>query len=366
MPKRQIHQMLPTLTYGDAIGNYTLALRSLFREWGFESEIFAERWHPRLAKECHPYEAYGKRSHADNLVLLHYSIGGEINTYACNLPDKVILYYHNITPPHYFYQVNGELARQLYEARQTLETLAEKFPVIAASPYNAQELEGMGFDVLGVAIPCIGTVERLTHQTDSADAVAVRNRFAKKDTFDWLYLGRLSPNKCVHDVIKAFYYYHTWIRSSSQLLIVGTGEGLEPYVDSLYRLISQLQLDGAIVFAGHCTDEALPAFYEIADVYISMSEHEGFGIPMVEAMVHGRPIVAYASTGVPFTLGNAGVLIKRKEPAIIAEVVHEIELNPDLRQRLIEGQRAQAATFTSEAAKRQIEACLHPFVDRLR
>lgn len=359
---RQIHQMLPTLTYGDAIGNYALDLRSLFREWGYESEIYAERWHPRLAKDCLAFQEYKKVSHPDNLVLLHYSIGGEINEYALSLAEQVVVCYHNITPPHYFYSVNGELARQLHDARRHLASIAKQVPAIADSVYNAQELEEMGFQVLGVTAPCIGTLERLSRQVDSPEAEEIRRRYGTQDSFDWLCLGRISPNKCVHDVIKAFYYYHTWIQPASRLFIVGTGEGLEPYVDSIHQLVSRLKLDGAVIFAGHCADEALPGFYQLADVYVNLSEHEGFGVPLLESMLNELPIVAHAVTAVPYVLGDAGIHIHQKEPAIIAEVIHELEINEELRQQIILGQRLRLDAFSNDKVKQQMKICLQPFL----
>ena len=358
---RQIHQMLPTLGYGDAIGNHVLALRDLFRSWGYESEIFAERWHPRLADVCHHFQDYRRFNHPDNLVLLHYSIGGEINRYALNLPDRVVLYYHNVTPAHFFYQVNGELARQLHEARQDLQALAGKIPAIAASAYNAQELESMGFDVVGVSFYII-TFDRLDSGLSQAGSQEIRRRFDKENSFDWLYIGRLAPNKCIHDIIKSFYYYHAWIQPESRLLLVGTGEGLEPYVDHLYRLVSRLGLDGSVVFAGHYgAEDGLAGFYRMADVYVSMSEHEGFCIPLIEAMHYDLPVVAHASTGVPYTMGQAGVLIHQKDPAVVAEMVHEVEINETLRHQLIKGQHTQLDLFSPDQARAQLREVLQAF-----
>ena len=114
---RQIHQLLPFIAYGDAIGNQVLELRRLLRELGYASEIFAENWDPRLSDVCRSYHEYRKQSHPDNLVILHYSIGGEVNRLVLSLPDRAVIYYHNITPAHFFYAVNGHMARQCNEAR---------------------------------------------------------------------------------------------------------------------------------------------------------------------------------------------------------------------------------------------------------
>lgn len=356
---RQIHQILPFLAYGDAVGNQVLELHRLLRKWGYCSEIFAENWDPRLVNECRPYQEYTKFSHPDNLLILHYSIGGEVNRFVLSVPDRVVIYYHNVTPAHFFYWVNGQVARQCAEARRDLQALVGKVPAIAASPYNAGELQSMGFQVLGV-VPYIIPFEKLNAGESSSMATEIRWRFANTNVITWLYVGRLVPNKCIQDIIKVFYYYHTWINPASRLLLVGTGAGFEIYVESLQRLVDRLQLGQAVVFAGHYSaTDGLGIFYRMADLYVSMSEHEGFCIPLVEAMYYGVPVLAYASTGVPYTIGNAGVMIRRKDYTVIAEVAHEMITNDLLRSRLIEGQRARLAAFAPDVARTQFRACLN-------
>lgn len=360
---REIHQILPTLAYGDAIGNQVLELQSLFREWGYTCKIFAERWHPKLASDCHPFETYHRHSSADTLLIFHYSIGGEVTKFIQGLPDTVLLYYHNITPAHFFYKVNGEIARQLDEARRTLRTFADTTPAIAASPYNKEELEELGFDVLGVA-PYILTFDTLDAGLHSAGADKIRRQFGTSNTTDWLYVGRLAPNKCIHDTIKAFYYYHTWIEPASRLILVGTGDGLQPYVDRLYELVTELALDGAVVFAGHhAASDGLAAFYQMADLYVSLSEHEGFCIPLIEAMYYQTPVIAHASTGVPYTLGDAGILIHEKVPAVIAEIAHEVAGDETLRRQLIARQTQRVADFAPDTIRARLHDVLQPYLD---
>jgi glycosyltransferase involved in cell wall biosynthesis len=345
---RQIHQILPYLTYSDAIGNLALELRHLFQEWGYPSEIFAENWDRRLAKECHSYLEYGRYSRADNLLILHYSTGGETNRFVLDVPDQIVVYYHNITPPHYFDRVNGMLAQSLREARRDIEHLVHRAPAICDSPYNRQELEKMGFQILGV-VPPILTFDHLD---------GTRNTLGqeKHGATDWLHVGRLAPNKCIHDIIKTFYYYHIRIASRSRLFLVGSWEGLEPYVNDLRQLIARLDLGESIMLTGRV--DSLVEFYRMADVYLSMSEHEGFCIPLIEAMYFDLPVLAYASTGVPATLGDAGVLIQHKAYPVIAEMVHEIIADEKLRGRLIQNQRARLAAFAPDVVRAQLRACL--------
>jgi glycosyltransferase involved in cell wall biosynthesis len=344
---QQIHQILPTLAFGDAIGNLVLELARLLREWGYESEIFAERWDPRLAGQCRPYEEYRRYSRPDNVLILHYSIGGASNEFAMGLPDRVILYYHNITPARYFYRTNGQTAHALEQALRALPKYS-RLLAIADSPFNGQELESLGFRVIGVVPPLL-SLGGLDASLESPAASVLRRRFGNRGTTDWLHVGRLAPNKCIHDIIKAFYYYSQWIDPKSRLLLVGTTDSLQAYVDELYHLVTKLRLDGKVVFTGHV--ESLGLFYQMSNLYISMSEHEGFCIPLVEAMCHDVPVVAYASTSVPSTLGGAGVLVHAKDYAAIAEMSHEIISNTVLRERLVRGQRERLVEFEPERTR---------------
>lgn len=342
MKPRAIHQILPYLGYGDAIGNLAFELRGVLRAWGYTSEIFAEVCEPRLARECRPLSDYRRFSNAENFLILHYSVGGAANRFVLDVPDRVIVYYHNITPPHFFYAINGDLARRLQEARRDLPLLRERATAIADSPYNQRELEALGFHVLGVTPPILS----FAHLPSPSDHHA---------TTDWLFVGRMSPNKCVHDVIRAFHYYHTRLDANAHLWLVGSAEGMSEYVRALERLVARLKLERAVTFAGHV--EEVGVYYQKAGVYVSMSEHEGFGIPLVEAMHCGVPVLAFAATSVPETLGDAGVLIQRKDFPVIAELAHEIVTNETLRARIVQCQRARVAAFAPENVCAQLQKC---------
>lgn len=361
---RAIHQFLPTLVYGDAIGNQALYLQKVLRAQGIPSEVFAGGWDTRLESACHHFTAYKDYTHADNVLLVHYSIGGTINEYAETLLDKRVMVYHNITPGHYFWGVNDHIARLCDEARAMLPRFATQMPAIADSPFNILELKALGFETIGV-IPPVPDLQRLTTLLGSADAARARHLFGKRGTRDWLFVGRQVPNKCIENVLRAFYYYHTWIEPNSRLLLVGNGAGMEPYVDSLYALVTQLNLDGAVVFAGAQPDGGLAAFYEMADLYISMSEHEGFCVPLVEAMYCNIPIMAFNSTNVPYTLGDAGVLIHHKNYPAIAEMAHELITNLDLRAKIIARQRQRLPEFSETRIQQAFATILNQLLPTL-
>lgn len=357
--------MLPTLTVGDAIGNQTLEIRRLLRAQGHTSDIFAERWHPALDGQCRHFEDYRKVSDKDNLLILHYSIGGPCNALAFGAPDKLVMYYHNITPPHFFYATNGEMARQLQQARAELRQWAARAPALAASEFNREELLGMGFEVIGIA-PYITVFEALTAQQEAAGRAKVLAKIGAPGKRKWLSVGRLAPNKRIEDVIRAFYFYHAWIEPDSQLLLLGGGDGNEAYVDGLFRLVSRLNLDGSVIFLGHGNTEMVAACMRQADVYVCMSEHEGFCIPLIEAMRFDLPVLAFASTGVPYTLGDAGILIKQKNFQAIAEMADELMTNAPLRERVIARQRQRLNAFNPDAARLETLRQINNAVDYVK
>ncbi len=359
MPFRAIHQLAPYLARGDAMGDHVLALRRRFRTWGYDSEIFSPKWLPSVAGQVQPPSAYARYSHPNNLLILHYAAGSETTEIALGLPDCLVLYYHNITPAHFYLPFNGEIALQLEDGRRDLACFAGRTPAIAASPYNGRELAARGIEVIGI-VPYAFALEQ--HAAGESATPQPLSRFAKPGSTDWLHVGRLVPNKCLEDVIKAFYYYHDWINPVSRLLLVGNGVGVEHYVGQLSALIARLGLTEAVVFTGQM-DQPAP-FYRMARVYVTMSEHEGFCVPLLEAMQHGLPIVAYASSAVPETLGGAGVLIRRKVHALIAEIVNAVLTDEALGARLVAGQRARLAAYTPERASASLRACIDQLEQR--
>lgn len=355
---RAVHQLVPRLSYGDAIGNQVRALRRLFQAWGYASQIFADAWDERLAGECQPSSRYARVSQAKNLLLLHYGAGVSSQLSALTWPDKVVLYYHNLTPAHYYYRTTGAFAAQLVEARRNLARLAGRVPAVAGSPYNRQELEAMGFRVVA-EVPYFLALAELDEGLRTPAAAALLKQYQAPGTRTWLHVGRLAPNKRLEDIVNAFYYYHRFIYPHSRLLLVGSTTGNERYVEALRRQIEQLELQAAVILTGaYGPAEGLGVFYTLADVYVCLSEHEGFCLPLVEAMHYNVPVLAYAAAGIPFTLGQAGVQFTQKNYPVIAEMVDEVIVNEPFRRQLIAGQRARLAEFTPERCRTQVRAAL--------
>src|SRR3990170_1237644 len=192
----QVHQILPNLSDGDAIGNDVLALRGLLRRWGYVSEIYAQHIHPRFRGDVHFYTHYRDRSRPDNVLLYHFSIGSEVTSFVASLPDRKVLIYHNITPEHYFHGINARVEDRCRRGRWELKRLAGRVDLaLGGSEFNRRELQGMGFEKTGV-VPLLLDLSRYDHPTNP-DLLR-----AQAGATLLLHVGRIAPNKRIEDLLK--------------------------------------------------------------------------------------------------------------------------------------------------------------------
>jgi glycosyltransferase involved in cell wall biosynthesis len=328
----RIHQVLATLGYGDAIGHEVLGIQGVLRQQGYESEIFVESADYRLEPLTRDYRALVDFSHPDNLLIHHFSLGSKASRTAFALPDRMALIYHNITPPEYFVGVHRTLARQCFGGRRELRAYADRSDLaLGDSEFNRQDLEQLGFPRTAV-LPVVPGFAHLELQPDGLVA----------DQFDdaWtniVFVGRVIANKKIEDLIRFFHAYHTAFNARSRLIIVGAHGGFERYLAALHQLTASLGLHD-VHFVGHVTDEALVAYYEIADLFLCASEHEGFCVPIVESFYMEVPVLAYAATAVPATMDGAGVLYDDKDPAYVAALIDAVVSNCQVQEAIVAGQ----------------------------
>jgi glycosyltransferase involved in cell wall biosynthesis len=242
------------------------------------------------------------------------------------------LIYHNITPAHWFTEFHPHLVGLCHHGRRELAAFRKRTRLaLGDSEFNRSELESMGFQPTGV-LPLL--LNR--RQLEVPPNPVVRRMFDDGKT-TLLFVGRTLPNKRIEDVIKVFCIYQRYIEPDSRLILVGESHGFERYFDSLVRLVDDLALED-VVFTGHVDTDDLVAYYEVADVFLSMSEHEGFSAPLVEAFRFGLPVMAFDAGAVAETLGGAGVLIEEKRFAEIAEMTYLVVHDQALRKRIVTGQ----------------------------
>jgi len=351
----KIHQVLATLGYGDAIGHEVLGIQRVLRAAGYESEIFVETADHRLESMTRDYRELVDYSHPDNLLIHHFSLGSKASRTAYAVPDRMALVYHNITPPEYFVGVHRTLARQCFRGRRELRAYADRCDLaLGDSEFNRQDLEALGFPRTAVlpVVPDFSHLDREPHRLVA-------------DEFDdaWtnvIFVGRVIANKKIEDVIRYFYAYQTLFNPRSRLLIVGAQTGFERYTAALHALVAKLGVSN-VHFTGHVSDEELVAFYEIADLFLCASEHEGFCVPIVEAFYKEVPVLAYAATAVPSTMDGAGVLFEDRDPEHVATLMDALVSDAALRDAIVDGQLAAVERLRS----RDFAGTLLGFVDRI-
>ena len=335
----QVHQFLPVLDRGDAIGNHAMALRGLFRRAGFASDIYVWRAGKGLKRECLPYQEHRAVSSRENVAVFHFSIGSPLSAYVRNLPDKKVMIYHNITPEEHFIGVSEHVYYIAKAGRKELASLAGRLDLsLCDSEFNRKELLDLGYDNVH-AVPVLIDFSLLDVRPD--EKVQMRYKDAWKNL---LFVGRLTPNKKQEDVIRVFYYYKKFINPRSRLFLVGTPRQTPRYLTILKSLVERLGLPD-VVFRGQVTQSELVAFYRLADVFLCMSEHEGFGVPLVEAMYLGVPVIAFDAGAIAETLGGAGVLVREKNHQAIAEMVDLLIADGELRSRILERQKQRSRDF---------------------
>jgi len=355
MGKFQIHQINPIISYGDAIGNEMVEIREVLREFGYESDIYVKFIHPKL-EDIKNYADYIKVSSPQNILIMHHATeyGSELLDFIRSLPDKKILLYHNITPPIFFQNFSSahEHATKngIYELKHEIKNIVDV--ALAVSEFNRQDLINAGFKKTGV-LPYLNNFNKFDITPDRKVIQKYSDEFV-----NLLVVGRISPNKKVDDAIKCFYYYNKYINSRSRLLLVGSYQGMDLYYDYLNNLILKLGLKN-VYFTGHINLDELISYYKIGDVFLTMSEHEGFCVPLLESMHFEVPILAYNSTAIPETLGGAGILINNKNYIEIAELINLLVEDQVLRNRIIKKQSERLKFFSRE----RIAGILKHYID---
>ena len=345
---------------GDAISHEALALRSICRELGFASEIYAppERIAPESAGDCRPLGEY--RQTAADVVIGHYSIASAATGVLLSSPARKILIYHNITPPEFFIPFDTALAGQLAQARLELkDTVARVDDLWADSAFNAAELHALGaprakvfpllFQPAGLEVPPDPVVL-------AKFAVPMKNI---------LFVGRIAPNKCIEELITAFAWFHKNIEPQSRLLIVGSDRSAPTYYAMLKMYAAELGLD-TVFFERFASPAGLTAYYRLAHCFATTSRHEGYCLPLVEAMHMGVPVVARRVGGTPEAMGDAGILVDDFKPEELAEVFGLICRDDALKRTVQVSQQKRMEEILNRPIRDELLALLQEVMTSLR
>lgn len=358
---KAIHQLVAGFAMGDAISNEAFVLRKIFRSWGYASDIFSEskRILPDLRNEARDLEKSLDAFGTDDIVLLHLSVGSPVNDRFPDLPGRKAILYHNITPPSYFAGLQEQIAHSLSVGLEQARRLAGRAEVVLAdSRFNADELVAMGYAPDIRVLPLVLDLGRLRATPDRA----VLKRYNDGKT-NVLFVGRCVPNKRIEDILAAFYYFQRYVEPNSRLIHVGSYAGTEQYHALLLTQLRDLSLKN-VDLLGTARQEELNAIYRSARVFLCMSEHEGFCIPLIESMTHDVPVAAYAAAAVPETLDGAGVLFREKRFDLVAEMMGEMAKDTMLRHSLIQGQRERLARYEQRNLEGELRAHLSPLLEK--
>lgn len=358
-PPPAIHQFVAGFRQGDAISNAATLMQRHFRSWGRDAGIFCEK------RRVSPHEREHVRDQAeaeaslrpDDVAILHLSIGSPVNAVFAKLRCRKAIIYHNVTPARYFRLFNPALAEQLAEGRRQAAALAGTAEVnLAVSAYNAAELTAMGYrDVDVLPLP----INLAAIDPDQADP-AMRRRLADGRP-NVLFVGRCVPNKRIEDLLTVMHHLRRHVLPAARLVHVGSHAGTEAYFGLLTARARTLGLHDTL-FLGSVSQPQLNACYATARVLLCLSEHEGFCAPLLEAMLHDVPVVARAAAAVPETLAGAGVLLRTADPAVAAETVGRVLLDPALRAAILARQQARVAAWRARDLDRELRQALAPLL----
>ena len=345
-----VHQLLPAAWLRDAITEQAFAWRDLLLRWGYTSEIVAEHVHPDLLGPVHRLDRSTRRLLNRGSVVLHYAGWSATVDTALRAKGLVGLCYHNITPGDLLREFNPATADVCDRGRAELAVFRGRIDaLITPSSYNAAELRDAGIGEAAVVPLLLDVPDEVPRREPSSEPVVVT-------------VGRIVPNKRLEDVIKGFTLFQRHRAPAASLVIVGSDAGFEGYRRALDVLVARLGTRN-VIFTGPISPETRDAWYDRADAYLSMSVHEGFCAPLIEALARGVPVVARDAGAVPETLGGAGLVLDGGDLPLVAEALHELTSSPSTRSVLYDAAERRLDELRPDALEPRVRAALGPLLD---
>lgn len=340
---QRIDQVLAGYADGDAISREARAFRGLFREMGFQSEIYApaETIAPSMQSDARPVESFSAGS--DDVLLYHFSITSSAFSVLAGFRGRRFVRYHNITPADFFAGYDDDLAEKLKRGRSELaDVLKLAHKVLAVSSYNAGEAKAAG---------CRG-VEVMELVADFADIEPDESRIDRfnDEMGNILFVGRIVPNKCIEELILAFRWINKVIEPRSRLILAGSDRSCPAYFAMLKMLAARLELEN-VCFEGFLDDAGLAASYSCADAFVCTSRHEGYCLPLVEAMRYEVPVIARDAGGMPEAMGGAGILFDELDSRLLGELVAKAVWDDDFSRRIVESQNRRVEALKARDLK---------------
>jgi len=348
-----VNQWVPAAHRGDAIGDSARRMRALLRTMGYESELFALTADDDLRDDVRSFADSAARS--GDVTIFHYALPSPMTQAFAALPGGRVLQYHNVTPARFFAPYDPQLFRLASLARSELATLVGAVDLaLGVSEYNRQELESLGFAPTAV-LPLAVDLSRVT----STARRPALEQILDDEFVNFLFVGRIAPNKRIEDHLRLAEHYKRYVDAYYRFIFVGRYDVVPRYYATIRALMTDYRLlNERFIFTGPVSDEELAVYYRHAAVYISLSEHEGFCAPVLEAMAAGVPVLAYAAAAIPETLGGAGVQFAPKDLELAAELAGALAFDDRLRSQVIAGQYRRLEDFGDANLRGKLGAIL--------
>lgn len=344
MKKSRIIEMLPSISFGDGVSGDCLAIKRELREKGYEVEIYADHIDGRLEKGSAKSTNELPRLNENDIILYHLAIGTDLNLKMLEMPGKKIIRYHNITPPEFFEGYSDRLVQLCRDGLIQVAGMTARFHhLLSVSEFNRSCLSEMGYQGDSAVAPIMIPFEDYRKEPDET----IIEKYGKDDIVNFVFVGRLVPNKTQEDIIKIFYYYKKYYNNNARLFLVGACGEMDLYEYQLKKYVKELGVED-VYFTGHVSFPAILAYYKVADVLLCTSRHEGFCIPLVEAMFFDVPIIAFDSSAIGETLGGSGCLLKQRNCLEAAALADRIVNNSEFKNFVIEGQRKRLQDFSND------------------
>lgn len=355
----RIIQVLSTIANGDAVSNDAIAFDKVIKGMGYSTGIYAESIVSNVERGvAKPLEKIGELKKSD-IIMYHFSTGTKLNYDIADYPCRKIMVYHNVTPPEYFRGNDDRFAGICEYGLEGAAYLADKVDYcLAVSEFNKKDLINKGYrckiDVLPIVIPMEDYKKK-----PSRDFMI---DYGSDGRTNVLFTGRIAPNKKQENVIAAFYYYRKLYNKKARLVLAGSYRAEDPYYLRLADYVTRLGIQNDVVFTGHIKFEQIIALFKTADVFLCMSEHEGFCVPVVEAMMFGLPVVARAAAAVPETMNYKGMLLESSDPIVAAGCIDRVINDASLRKHLIELGNDRVRDFQYEKIAKKLRSYITEFV----
>ena len=348
-----IHQFVPMLHRSDAVGRHTLALRDVMAARGIASRIYVELVDPDTATETRPFARYGEEAAPGDVLVYQFATASGIASWLAGRPETLVVNYHNVTPPEFYAPWDNAMARHQLRAQTELRRLAPRAALgLAVSAFNEAELRQVGLARTAVVPPAA--------IVDTGGAAVARfgagaGPGEPRSGARWLSVGRLAPNKGIELAVMALLVARAHDDPAATLEVVGRSV-VASYTGALHRFVDEMGLHDAVRFSGPLSDADLVAAMARADVLVITSRHEGFGVPVIEAMTMGLPVVAHDGGALPEVVGDAGLLVDATDPWAVARGVNGVLREGGLRASLAAAAPGRlAALDLSSAGERAVD-----------